>query len=139
MIEEEDEESRKVRLEKEQQEKQELRNCMDKEVEEWELNKHRERELKERKRGRDQDLGVQTPGGTQGGGEAKQRRKVKARKLRFATVKENWGEDEELDSGQDLVELPPPPVIGRSGDAVNHVLLKKRNLMSSTITDYFSP
>ena len=35
--------------------------------------------------------------------------------------------------------FPPPPVDRRSGEDVNHVVLKKRNLMSSAITDYFSP
>ena len=122
-----------------QKNKKDLTDCLDKEVECWELGKHRERDLKERKRGRDQDRGLESPRGSQAEGDTRKRRKVKARKLRFATVGEDWGEEEGLDSGHDRAELPPPPVIGRSGDTANHVLLKKRDLMSSTITDYFSP
>ena len=99
-----------------------------------------ERELKERKRGRDQDPVIGTPGGTHGGKEGQKRRKVKAKKLQYARVEEDWGEeDDELGSGQCSVVLPPPPVIRRSGEVANPVVWKKRNLMSSNITDYFSP
>ena len=61
------------------------------------------------------------------------RRKVKAKKVQYARVGEDWGEDEEIDR----FVLPPPPVIGRRGDGDNHVVLRNRN--STVITEYFSP
>ena len=138
VLEEEDDDAKKTRLEREQQEKRDLKDCLDKEVECWELGKHRERDLKEKKRGRDQDRGLESPRCSQAEVGTRKRRKVKAKK--FATVGEDWGEDEGLDSGQDRDEIPPPPVIGRSGDTANPVMLmKKRDLISSTITDFFSP
>ena len=49
VVEEEDDETKKRRLARELQEKQELVESMDKEMEEWEMTKQREREMKEKK------------------------------------------------------------------------------------------
>ena len=136
-----DEEAKKRRMDRELQEKQELVMSMDKEVEEWEMNKQRERELKERKRGRDQDPMLGTPGGSLDGDGGQKRRKLKARKLKYAKVMEDWGEedDEEPNGGQHSMVLPPPLVIGGSGEVTKPVVGKRKNVISSSITDYFSP
>ena len=57
VVEEEEEDVRKQRLAKEEKERQELIRGLDKDVEEWKHGKHRELELKDKKRGRDMDPG----------------------------------------------------------------------------------
>ena len=113
------------RLVKEQQDKLELFRGMDKDAEDWETAKHRERELKEMKRGRDLDPGEDEVMKNQGG--VKKRKKIKVKKLQYARVGENWGEDDQTDQDQDKVVFPPPPVVRRSGDD-NTVLERKRGL-----------
>ena len=57
------------------------------------------------------------------------------KKLQYSRVSEDWGEEEETSQDQITFVLPPPPVIRRSG--VDKIV--KRRVMSSAITDFFSP
>ena len=134
-MEEEDGELKRQRLDREKQEKLEKIRNLDAEVAVWEKTKYRERELRDVKRGRDQD-----PGGTpdvleRPEGDSK-RRKIRVKKLLYSRIGEDWGEKEETDGDQVTFILPPPPVIRRGGENKG----RKRNVLSSSvITDFFSP
>ena len=91
---------------------------MDEKKVQWERRKQRERELRDKKRGRgaedeEEVRGTMTTQGT--------RKKMKIRRLKFETLGEDWGEEDD-EERQDPPEpvLPPPPVIRRRG--VKHSL-----------------
>ena len=100
VIEEEDEELKTQRLAKEKHDKLEMIKILDEEVEEWQKTKYRERELRDMKRGRDQDPGetVEAPGKPQEGGK---RRRIKVKKLGYSRIGVDWGEN---GSNRDMID-----------------------------------
>ena len=130
VVEEEDKEAVETRRIQEQAEKEEITNCMNEEESSWEKGKCKEREqrLKKRRRG-----SVMEEEGVRNGkpwGEKKM-----PKRLKYAILSEDWGEEagEQHDQPQD--DLPPPTVIRKSRTSKAPLPM----VTSSVITDYFSP
>ena len=131
VIEEEDKEAKEERLSMEKQERDLVTKLLDEDDDEWEKRKQRDRELRDKKRGRgtcnEED---ETPILDQG-------KKRRVKRLKFDVIKEDWGKNEEGGEHDDQQEpvLPPPPVIRRRGAKSS----KQSNLLTSVITDFYSP
>ena len=116
-MEREDEDAKKIRLQREKEEKDAINKALEDMDSSWEIRKDQQREKAERKRPRtDHDDGV---------------KKKRRRRMEYALLDENWGEDEgsgdmeDQDGAVIVVPTPAPPKkvpIGR---------------IITTITDYF--
>ena len=119
----------------EQQEREAFTRGLDEDDEQWERRKQRDKELRDRKRGRGAEMMVES-GATIHQGE---RKKLKIRRLKHKILEEGWGEEDDCQESLEPppVVLPPPPVIrrGEGKSSLTHLLT------SSVISNYrlFSP
>ena len=87
VVEKEDEEVKKSRLEQEQRDREEINNILQDMDLSWEQRKEKERELIVRKRGRKPDMeGAQKPA-------------KRLRKMKYKLIGEEWGEGADYDGG----------------------------------------
>ena len=131
VVEVEDEKSRLKRLEDERLEEEELRGVLDREHSTWREKKARELHLQDTKRRRQSEGEEDTrPWGA--------RRRPK--KLKFATIEENWGEEGGDEDGVDNDQPVDQPNcdlnVGFSGEERR---ILSTSCKASLITDYYSP
>ena len=126
VVEVEDEETRLRRLEKEKLDQEETLGALDREHSSWRQKKTRELQLLDSKRRRhsEGEEDIRTWGA---------RRRPK--KLKFATIDEDWGE--EVSSGEDQSEEQPTPDCDL-GCPVGEQMNVSRCSKPSLITDYYS-
>ena len=122
----EDDETRLKRLEDEKLERDELNGVLDKEQADWRIKKTREQQLQDTKRRRQSegDDDVRSWGARR-----------KAKKLKFATIEENWGE-ESSEGGDQSVEQPM--VDCDLGSSLREQRILTKRCKPSLITDYYT-